>query len=120
VGRLIDPDRLAAYLDALSNWNLNGYVEFRLTEQAYNWLRRELDGVTLKEFARLMYEYLQGGGEIDEVRETREQWSSEYEFHHDLRFEIQGKRVYVETRLKYRPPFVKDDPAILVVSIHAP
>ena len=26
------------------------------------------------------------------------------EFHHDLRFEIEGVRVYIETRLSYRLP----------------
>jgi hypothetical protein len=29
---LTDPDRLAAYQDALGNWNVTDYVQFALTE----------------------------------------------------------------------------------------
>jgi hypothetical protein len=45
-----------------------------------------------------------GGGEIDEVAETRPEWSGLYEFHHDVRLTIQDKPVYIETRLNYRVP----------------
>jgi hypothetical protein len=83
-------------------------------------LRKELDSVSLKEFGRLMDEYVASGGEIDEVRETRPEWSDQYEFHHELRFTIQDKAIYVETRLHYREPFVPDESWILVVNIHAP
>ena len=117
---LTDEDRLRAYKDALSNWEVTGYVCFELTETAQKWLRTEFDGVTQKEFTRLMWEYVSSGGEIDEVRETRPEWSDDYEFHYDLRFKIQGEPVYVETRLHYRPPFKPDEPSILVVSVHVP
>ena len=115
---LSDPERLAAYKDALANWGITDYVEFELTEQAHRWIRRELAGVTLKEMKRLMFEYVNDGGEIDETEERREQWAAEWEFHHDLRFIIQGKRVYIETRLKYRLPVVQDESSILVVDVH--
>ena len=114
---LNDSTRLAAYKDALANWRYEGYIQFK--ETAYDWIKRELDNITLKEFGRLMFEYVAEGGEIDEVRETRPEWSGEYEFHHDLRFTIQGKPVYIETCLHYQTPFVLDDSIILVVNVHA-
>ena len=117
---LTDPTRLEAYTDALANWRFEGYVRFELTETAYKWIKRELDNISLKEIGRLMYEFVDTGGEIDEVLETRPGWSEEYEFHYDLRFTIQDKPVYIESRLKYRIPLVPDDSTILVVNIHAP
>lgn len=117
---LTDPTRLAAYNDALENWNFEGYVQFQLTEESHRWIRANLDGVTLKEFGRLMREHVVGGGAIDEVSETRPEWSVEYEYHYDLRFSIAGCSVYVETRLHYRLPLVPDEPWILVVNVHAP
>lgn len=82
-------------------------------------MKRELENITLKEIARLMFEYVDAGGEIDEVKETRPEWS-DYEFHYDLRFPIQGKPVYIESRLHYKLPFKPDFSTILVVNIHDP
>ncbi|MFM9964837.1 MAG: hypothetical protein ACKV2Q_26830 [Planctomycetaceae bacterium] len=56
VSRLTDPTRLAAYKDALSNWNFDGDIQFELTEQAYRWIRHELGNITLKEIGRCMFE----------------------------------------------------------------
>ncbi len=117
---LTDPNRLEAYKDALRNWSFTGYIQFELTQTAYEWVKRELTNISLKEVGRLMYEHVEAGGEIDEVRETRPEWSDEYEFHHDLRLTIQDRPVYIETRLNYRTPIVPDDSTILVVNIHAP
>lgn len=116
---LTDPVRLEAYKDALRNWSVTHYVHFELTESAYRWIKRELGSITLKEIGRLMHEYVEGGGEIDEVRETRPEWS-DFEYHYDLRFKIKGKRVYIETRLKYTLPITPDESTNLVVNIHAP
>ena len=120
MSRLTDPIRLAAFTNALRNWNVVGYVRFELTQTAHQWIRREFDGVTLKDLGRLMHEYVEGGGEIDEVRETRPEWQDEHAFHYDLRFSIQGKPVYLESRLYYREPMVVDDSWILVVNVHTP
>ena len=117
---LSDPERLAAFKDALGNWNCTDYIQFDLTELAYRWISRELDGIGLTELGRLMQEYVASGGEIDEVPETRPEWRGHYEFHYDLRFTIDGKPVYFETRLNYRLPFAPDESWILVVNIHAP
>jgi len=118
VPKLTDAHRLAAYLDALGNWKITGYVQFELTEEAHRWIRRELNSISLKELARLMYEHVRLGGEIDEIAETHPEWSGQYEFHHDLRLTVQNKVVYVETRLHYRLPIVPDESSILVVNVH--
>lgn len=117
--RLTDPTRLAAYRDALGNWAVAGYIEFELTDEARRWMKRELDGVTLRQVGCFMCEHVAAGGEIDEVKETRPEWL-DHEFHYDLRIAIQGKPVYIESRLNFREPFVPDESSIVVVNIHAP
>jgi hypothetical protein len=117
---LSDPERLMAFQDALANWRFQGYVEPELTDQAYRWIRDQLGDFEIRELFRLMHEHVAAGGEIDEVRETRAEWSDKYEYHYDLRFRVHGTPVYVETRLLYCPPFVPDEPTILVVNVHAP
>ena len=117
---LTDPARLEAYKDALGNWSFDEYIQFELTETAYEWIKRELSNISLKEIGRLMYDYVEAGGKIDEVPETRPGWSDEFEFHYDLRFTIRDKPVYIETRLKYQLPVVPDDSVILVVNVHEP
>jgi hypothetical protein len=119
VAPLTDPSRLGAYKDALGNWNFKGFIQFELTESAYNWIKRELSNTTLKEIGRLMHEYVETGGKIDEVRETRPEWS-DYEFHYDLRFSIHKQPVYIECRLNCQPPLGPDRSTILVVNIHEP
>ena len=120
MSRLTDPTRLAADKDALSNWNFDGDIQFELTEQAYRWIRQDIGNMTLKEIGRCLFEYVESGGEIDEVRERRPEWSDQYEFHHDLRFLIHDRPVYLETRLHHRLPFSPDESWILVVNVHAP
>jgi hypothetical protein len=128
VALLADPDRLQAYHDALRNCEdaLNkgvstNYVQFRLNELAYRFVRRDLDGISPDDIKRRMCEYVfYEGGEIDEQPETRPNWCEEFPFHHDLRLNIQDRRVYIETRLHCRIPFVPDDPWIEVVNIHDP
>lgn len=113
---LNDPVRRRAYLDALGNWNCTGFIRF--AERSHQWIRENIGNVTDKEIGRLMYEYVAAGGEIDEVVEQRPGWRDQHEFHHDLRFEINGVRVYVETRLMYRSPVLADESSIVVVNIH--
>lgn len=117
---LTDPERLQAYKNALGNWPIGGYVDFDLTQQSHDWIRRELHNISIRDLAHWMYDYVASGGTIDEVRETRPEWSDQHEFHYDLRFVALGKAVYVETRLIFRKPFVPDEPTIKVVNVHAP
>ena len=114
---LSDPERLQCYRNALANWRFEGYVRF--TELADRWVRKELGGGTTRDIARLMNDFANGSppGVIDEQRETRPEWS-EHEYHYDLRFEIAGRRLYIETRLFYDDPDDTDDPIIYVVNIH--
>jgi hypothetical protein len=119
---LTDPDRLAAYRDALGNWKFADYVRFtgNLNEEAHRFIRRAL-GITERELGRLMHDFVAAGGKIDEVVETRPGWA-EYKFHYDLRFTIRNKPVYIETRFEldthYRLPVVPDESWIEVVNIH--
>jgi len=112
---LADPTLLTAYQNALRNHRFEGYVNW--TELPARWVRRELEGLTTSRAAELMHDFVMSGGEIDQVRETRPEWRR-HEYHYDLRFEIGGRRVYVETRLEFDDPTDPDDPVIHVVSIH--
>ena len=91
-----------------------------MTEQARRWIDRELYSIRLRDISRLLFHFVDGGGEIEEVVETRPQWRDRYEYHYDLRMPIYGKIVYIETRLNYRLPVVADESWILVVNIHEP
>lgn len=117
---LTDPERLQAYLNALNNWRFRGYIVPQLTDQCYRWLRDELNEITLPKIIESMHDYVAAGGTIHEVRETRSEWSDQFDYHYDLRFSIDGKSIYIETRLCFSPPFVLDEPTILLVNIDAP
>lgn len=115
---LSDPDRLAAFRNALANWASTGYVEFDLPQPSYEWIKREFGNITLKDIARRMFDFVNAGGTIDEVLETRPGWCDDHEFHHDLRLTVKNKQVYIETVLDYRLPLVPDVSSIVVVNIH--
>jgi hypothetical protein len=117
MAKLTDPVVLACYCNALSNCRFEGYVVY--TEVAAEWLRLNLPGWSNRQFAEMLGQYVRvEGGEIDQVVETRPQWSCWHEFHYDLRPAIGGRHVYVETRLIYSRPEDPDDPLIHVVNIH--
>ena len=111
---LADPTLLTAYQNALGNHRFEGYVNW--TEVAARWVRSELEGFTTTAVAELMHDYVTSGGRIDQVRETRPEWP-QHKYHYDLRFEIAGRRVYVETRLLFDDPTDPDDPVILVANM---
>ena len=56
-------------------------------------------------------------GEIDQVKEERDPWCKQWEFHYDLRPIINGVKVYVETRLHPEALGSRQDPVIYVVQI---
>jgi hypothetical protein len=103
--------------NALANWKFAGYIRF--TEPAERWIYGNLAGLKLRDFGRLMWEHVRDGGMIDAVKETRPEWS-EHLFHYDLRLNIAGRRIYVETRLYFGDANDPDDPTIHVVSVHDP
>ncbi|HUY32038.1 MAG TPA: hypothetical protein VMV69_04595 [Pirellulales bacterium] len=59
-------------------------------------------------------DHVAGGATLDQVREGRENWL-DFEFHFDLRLEIEGKRIYFETVLVRADP---RDPLIEIVNVH--
>ncbi len=115
MARLTDPVILARYQQALADWKLDGAIE--LIGLAHEGLRNTLEGVTVAAFKEQLFLYVcQHNGEIDQVKEERERWRTEWEWHYDLRPTINGIRLYVETRLF--PKFTsKSDPVIYVVQI---
>jgi hypothetical protein len=115
---LTDPDRLAAFLDAMRNWAIRGYIEFDLSSTARKYVRETLGIGSLDELSRLMHQFVTTGGCVDEIRELRPEWCPKWEFHYDLRIQVNNRVVYIETRLIYRLPVVADESSILVVNIH--
>jgi hypothetical protein len=113
--RLTDPTLLNAYKNALANYRFEGFIQW--TEIAKDWVSKNLEGCTLRVLAEQMHLYVAGGGEIDQQKERRPEWSH-YGFHYDLRFEFAGLNLYIETRLHFENPSDPDDPTLTVVNIH--
>jgi len=112
MARLTDPEILARFQRVLSQWRFTGYITWKPV--ARQWLEQNLEGFTARSIGEEMFRFVTAGGEIDQIRERRPEWS-EYRFHYDLRLEIGGRLLYIETILVADDP---DDPTIHVVSIH--
>ena len=81
-------------------------------------MRTTLEGVTEKHFKEVLYRYVcKENGEIDQVKEEREPWRNQWEWHYDLRPTINGVKVYVETRLFPESFSSRKEPIIYVVQI---
>jgi hypothetical protein len=98
---LDDPDILKCLKAILSNWHVTDYVTAK--EEALEWAGKNLPRFSLKALAKLMNEYVNAGGAIDQVRETRPEWD-DWPFHYDFRVSWSGRLLYIETIL------VDDDP----------
>jgi hypothetical protein len=109
---LTDPAILAQFKAVLANWNCTGYITAK--DLALEWIADNLPGLTLKDVAKAMEQHVAGGGVIDQVAETRPEWSV-WPFHYDFRLQIGGRDVYIETILRDDDP---KDPTIRIVSIH--
>ena len=109
---LTDAAILARFRHALSEWNCTGYVTWKPI--AREWVESNLEGFTTRAVGEEMFRFLDAGGEIDQVKETRREWT-ERRFHYDFRLPIAGRLVYIETILVEDDP---GDPTIHVVSIH--
>ena len=112
MARLTDPEILAKFQHALSQWRFTGYVTWKPI--ARQWLEQNLEGFTTRSVTEEIYRFVAAGGEIDQIPETRPQWS-EHRFHYDFRMEVGGRLLYIETVLVEDDP---NDPTIHVVSIH--
>jgi hypothetical protein len=102
------------YKTALSLWDCNGYIMFKYPARAY--IEAEFEGMTTRNFGRLMFEHVDGGGPIYQIPETRDEWS-EWPYHYDLYVPVGSKTAYVETVLCDDEP---DDCVINVVNVHGP
>ena len=116
MARLTDPHLLACYREAFRNRAVAGYVV--LEGMAPAGQRRHLEGMSRAELLDLLHEYIEKGGEVDQVKETRERWRDFWEFHFDLRVTIRGILMYVETRLRPESPKGLDDASVEIVNIH--
>jgi hypothetical protein len=107
--------RLRCYRNALQNWKVRGYINFK--KLAQEWLARELPNYTLPDLCQTLHGFVDQGGTIDEVVERRPEYTH-YEFHYDLRVKIGNRWVYFETVLLCEDADDPDEPTILVVNIH--
>lgn len=114
MARLTDLEILTCYRNALANWLYDGFVKY--SPLAEEWLQKRT-GVTPREFSRFIHDFVRAGGQVDQIRETRPEWTV-HDFHYDLRFTLNGNDLYVETRLEYKDPSDPDDSMITVVNIH--
>jgi len=112
MARLTDAAILAKFRHALSQWRFTGYVTWKPI--ARQWVEQNLEGWTTRAIGEEMFDFLDGGGEIDQTAETRPEWSPQ-QFHYDFRMEIGGRLLYIETVLVEDEA---DDPVVHVVSIH--
>jgi hypothetical protein len=109
---LTDPVLLGQFRAVLANWKYTGYVTAK--DFVLEWIADELSGLTLKDVSKAMCDFLQAGGVIDQIPETRAQWN-DYPFHYDFRLHLGGRFVYIESVLENDDPA---DPTIRIVSIH--
>jgi hypothetical protein len=109
---LNDAAVLRQFRAVLANWKFTGYVTGK--DVVLEWIKDNLTNVTLKDVAHAMNEHLQHGGGIDQVPETRPEWSA-WSFHYDFRVLVANRLLYVEAILQDDDP---TDPTIHVVSIH--
>jgi hypothetical protein len=104
------------YKEALIDWAVGGAVQ--LVGRAYDGLRATLVGVTEEDFKEALYRFVcHQNGEIDQVKEEREPWREQWEWHYDLRPTINGVKTYVETRLYPESWSSSAEPTVLVVQI---
>jgi hypothetical protein len=109
---LTDPNILAKFARALEQWRFTGYVTWKAI--ARQWIEGNLEGWTTCAVAEEMFCHFDAGGRVDQVRETRPEWS-EHRYHYDFRLQFGDRLIYVETLLVEDDP---DDPTVHVVSIH--
>jgi hypothetical protein len=67
---LRDPVLLAKILEALGEWNCDGYIQWK--RRPAEWLRKNLPGYTQKANGRAMHDYALKGGKINQAKENYE------------------------------------------------
>ena len=116
MARLTDPDILARYKQALAEWRYEGAIV--LEGRARDGLRTTVEGMTEKSFKQVLYRFIcHENGEVDQVKEEREPWCKQWEWHYDLRPTINGVKLYVETRLFPESLSSRQEPIVFVVQV---
>lgn len=110
--RVTDREILAKLHHALGEWQFTGYITWKPI--ARQWVEQNLEGWTTRSVGAEMFRFFAAGGDVDQVREKRPEWSGQ-RFHYDFRMDVGGRSLYIETILVEDDP---DDPTIHVVSIH--
>ena len=108
---LRDQVMLDKFLEALKEWNCDGYIQWK--RRPAEWLRSNLESRSQKAIGEAMYDHVVNGGEIDQVKENYEGYRDTHPFHYDFRIPIAGRHIYVETVFDE----TKMGPTITVVSI---
>ena len=109
---LVNREIINAFRAALSEWHSSGFVVWM--RRPAEWLRENLDEENIRSVSRLMFEYLENGGQIDQVVERREIWRDQHEFHYDFRITINNRKTYIETVLNV----TSTGPTVTIVSMH--
>lgn len=110
--KLSDERLLELFADALSEWSCDGFIVWKNLPR--EWLSANIPEENTKSISKLMFEYFQSGGKIDQVKENRFPYDTQHEFHFDFRFSINGKDVYIETVMDEMPT----GPTITIVNMH--
>jgi len=93
--RLSDLGILAKFMEALAEWNCDGFIQWN--RRSAEWVRKNLDGVSQKAIGQAMYEHALSGGEIDQARENYEGYRDRHPYHYDFRISFADRRLYIET-----------------------
>ena len=109
---LANREILAAFREALREWKCEGYVVW--LRRPGEWLRKNIENEDIRSVSKMMHEYFEAGGKIDQAPERREPWRDRYEFHYDFRFSIAGRKIYIETVLD----LTSTGPTVTVVNMH--
>ena len=86
-------------------------------KRVFEWLRSELADYSWREIRRLLCQFVEDGGRIDEQVERRPEYAH-YGFHFYLRVPIGGRRIYFETVLTCENADDPDGSTIMVVNVH--
>lgn len=108
---LLDQAIRSKILDALTRSERgDGVLWKRLATES---LRKHLPKITQRRMNRLLRQWVQRNGRIDQAEENREEYREEHEFHYDFRIPIGGGKYYIECRLTEDR---QDDPELSVVN----
>lgn len=85
------------FIEALSASIHHDDVEF--SNVALDWIDANLSNLTTEDVLERLRLFIEQGGEIDQVQETRPEWKGDRQYHYDARFPIDGRATYIEMRL---------------------